>query len=108
MNIDILTDVLTDNNNTTDISKISFLDFIKMTIESVEKLNGKKGAEKQLIVISVIEDFIKDNESVLASELRELINSNIIAHIIDTFVFSSKTTIDINKPPKKTHRCFFC
>jgi hypothetical protein len=108
MNIDILTDVLTANNNTTDISKISFLDFIKMTIESVEKLDGKKGAEKQLIVISVIEDFIKDNESVLASELRELINSNIIAHIIDTFVFSSKTTIDINKPPKKTYRCFFC
>jgi len=108
MNIDILTDVLTANNNTTDISKISFLDFIKMTIESVEKLDGKKGAEKQLIVISVIEDFIKDNESILASELRELINSNIIAHIIDTFVFSSKTTIDINKPPKKPYRCFFC
>jgi hypothetical protein len=108
MNIDILTDILTANNNTTDISKIGYFDFIKMTIESVEKLEGKKGVEKQLIVISVIEDFIKDNESLLATQLRELINSNIIAHIIDAIVFSTKTTININKPPEKEYRCFFC
>ena len=108
MNIDILTDVLTSNNNTTDISKTSFLEFIKLTIESVEKLHEKKGAEKQLIVISVIEDFIRENESPLANELRELINSNTIAHIIDTIVFSSKTTININKTPTKEYRCFFC
>ena len=107
MNIDILSDILT-NKNIQDISKINYTEFIKLAMESVEKIKTIKGPEKQLVVISVLQDFIKDNESLLAAEIRAVIDSGVIAYIIDTIVFSTKSIININKPIKKSKCCFSC
>lgn len=107
MNIDILSDILT-NKNIQDISKINYTEFIKLAMESVEKIETIKGSEKKLVVISVLQDFIKDNESLLAAEIRAVIDSGAINYIIDTIVFSTKSIININKPVKKSKCCFFC
>jgi len=104
MNIDILTDIIT---TTPDLSKVSYIEFIKLAMESVEKLENIKGTEKQLIVINVLQDFIKDNDSLLASEIRAFIDNGMINYIIDTIVFSTKSTININKPQVKKNKCCF-
>ncbi len=101
MNIDILAKVI----HNKDISNISFIEFIKLTMENVENMETIKGAEKQLIVVSVIEDFIKDNDSLLANELRSVVNNGTINYIIDTIVYSTKNNININIVPKKRN-CF--
>ena len=96
MNIDILAKVI----HNKDITNISFIEFIKLTMENVENMETIKGAEKQLIVVSVIEDFIKDNDSLLANELRSVVNNGTINYIIDTIVYSTKNNININITPK--------
>ena len=101
MNIDILAKVI----HNKDISNISFIEFIKLTMENVENMETIKGTEKQLIVVSVIEDFIKDNDSLLANELRSVVNNGTINYIIDTIVYSTKNNININITPKKIF-CF--
>jgi len=101
MNLDILAKVIHDK----DISNTSYIEFIKLTMEKVEDVETIKGPEKQLIVVSVIEDFIKYNDSLLANELRSVVNNGTINYIIDTIVYSTKNNININIIPKKKF-CF--
>lgn len=104
MNKDIINTII--NNN--DMNSINVMEFIKITMEIVEKLENKESSEKKIIVISVLEDFIKINENnSLAIEIKTLIDNGFISLMIEAFVFASKNKININlKNCKKC--CFIC
>ena len=62
MNNDILNNII----KTNDMNSISVIQLIKITMEKVEILQNKTGDEKKLIVISILNDFIKIYENSLA------------------------------------------
>jgi hypothetical protein len=102
MNTDIINTIVKNN----DINSMNVMEFIKITMEIVEKLKDKKSSEKKLIVISVLEDFIKlhDNYS-LSIDIQSLIDNGFISLMIEAFVFASKNKININL--KKFNKCCF-
>jgi hypothetical protein len=103
MNSDILNNIV----NTNDINSITVIHFIKITMEKVEILENKTGEEKKLIVISILNDFIRLYENSLALEIQKLLENSYIYHIIETFILASKEKININiKNSKKC--CFIC
>ena len=104
MNNDILTNIISKY----DINTINVIEFVKITMEIVEKIENKGGKEKKLIVINILEDFVKiyENNS-LAIEIKSLIDNGFISLMIEAFVFASKNKININlKNCKKC--CFIC
>lgn len=103
MNSDILTTII----STYDMNSMNAIELIKITMENVEKLENKAGGEKKLIVINVLEEFIKIYENSLAIEMKALLENHFISHIIEAFVFASKQKIDINIK-KKNKCCFIC
>jgi hypothetical protein len=103
MNTDILNNII----NTNDMNSITVIQFIKITMEKVEIFENKTGEEKKLIVISILNDFIRLYENYLALEIKKLLETNYIYHIIETFIVASKEKININiKNNKKC--CFIC
>ena len=98
------TDILETINNNHDINSINVMEFIKITMEIVEKIENKGSGEKKLIVISVLEEFIKNNENKpLADEIKSLIDNGFISLMIEAFVFASKNKININL--KNCNKC---
>jgi hypothetical protein len=103
MNTDILNNII----NTNDMNSITVIQFIKITMEKVEIFENKTGEEKKLIVISILNDFIRLYENYLALEIKKLLETSYIYHIIETFIVASKEKININiKNNKKC--CFIC
>ena len=105
MNNDILNNII----NTNDMNSISVIQLIKITMEKVEILQNKTGDEKKIIVISILNDFIKiyENSLAIAVEIKILLENSYIYHIIETFIVASKEKININiKNNKKC--CFIC
>ena len=102
MNTDIINTIVKNN----DINSMNVMEFIKITMEIVENLEDKQSSEKKLIVISVLEDFIKlhDNYS-LSIDIQRLIENGFISLMIEAFVFASKNKININL--KKCNKCCF-
>ena len=102
MNTDIINTIVSNH----DINSMNVMEFIKITMEIVEKLENKGSSEKKLIVISVLEDFIKlhDNYS-LSIDIQRLIDNGFISLMIEAFVFASKNKININL--KKCNKCCF-
>jgi hypothetical protein len=101
MNTDILNNII----NTNDMNSISVIQFIKITMEKVEILENKTGEEKKLIVITILNDFIKIYENSLAVEIKLLLENSYIYHIIETFILASKEKININI--KNNKKCCF-
>ena len=98
------TDILETINNNHDINSINVMEFIKITMEIVEKIENKWSSEKKLIVISVLEEFIKNNENKpLADEIKSLKDNGFISLMIEAFVFASKNKININL--KNCNKC---
>ena len=104
MNTDIINIIISNH----DMNNINVMDFLKNTMEIVEKMENKASGEKKLIVISILEDFIKINEdNQLAIQIKSLIDNGFISIMIEAFVFASKNKININlKNCKKC--CFIC
>lgn len=102
MNRDIINTIVSNH----DMNSINVMEFLKITMEIVEKLENKESSEKKLIVISVLEDFIKlhDNYS-LSIDIQRLIDNGFISLMIEAFVFASKHKININL--KKCNKCCF-
>jgi hypothetical protein len=101
MNNDILNNII----NTNDMNSISVIQLIKITMEKVEILQNKTGDEKKLIVISILNDFIKIYDNSLAVEIKILLENSYIYHIIETFIVASKEKININI--KNNKKCCF-
>jgi hypothetical protein len=102
MNTDIINTIV--NNH--DINNINVMEFLKITMEIVEKLENKESSEKKLIVISVLEDFIKLHDNyLLSNDIQKLIDNGFISLMIEAFVFASKNKININL--KKCNKCCF-
>ena len=98
------TDILETINNNHDINSINVMEFIKITMEIVEKIENKGSGEKKLIVINVLEEFIKNNENKpLADEIKSLKDNGFISLMIEAFVFASKNKININL--KNCNKC---
>jgi hypothetical protein len=104
MNTDIINTIV--NNH--DINNINVMEFLKITMEIVEKLENKESSEKKLIVISVLEDFIKLHDNyLLSNDIQKLIDNGFISLMIEAFVFASKNKININLK-KCNNCCFIC
>jgi hypothetical protein len=102
MNTDIINTIV--NNH--DINNINVMEFLKITMEIVEKLENKESSEKKLIVISILEDFIKLHDNyLLSNDIQKLIDNGFISLMIEAFVFASKNKININL--KKCNKCCF-
>ena len=101
MNTDILANIIGEN----DLNLINSMQLIKSVMEHVEKLENTASGEKKLIVINVLQDFIKYYDNALSIDIKNLLESDIITHIIEDFIFTSKTKIDINNK-KKVRKCF--
>jgi len=101
MNTDILIKIIGEN----DLTLINSMQFIKSVMEHVERLENVASGEKKLIAINILEDFIKYYDNTLASEIKKILENDIISHIIEAFIFTSKTKIDINNK-KKVRKCF--
>jgi hypothetical protein len=101
MNTDILANIIGEN----DLNLINSMQLIKSVMEHVEKLENTASGEKKLIVINVLQDFIKYYDNTLSIDIKNLLESDIITHIIEAFIFTSKTKIDINNK-KKVRKCF--
>lgn len=101
MNKDILTNIISKY----DMNSISVIEMVKITMEIVEKMKDKGGEEKKLIVISILDEFVKIYENSLAFEIKSLIENKLINHIIETFIFASKNKIKLNL--NKCNNCCF-
>lgn len=100
MNTDIINTIVKNN----DINSMNVMEFIKITMEIVEKMKDKESSEKKVIVISVLEEFINSHENYsLSIDIKRLIDNGFISLMIEAFVFASKNKININL--KNCNKC---
>jgi uncharacterized protein YjgD (DUF1641 family) len=83
-------------------------------MEEVELLKTLKGADKKVVVINILTEFIKDDNNVFIKAnnqniiiaINKLLESQIVLDIIDTIVACADGAIKINDKIKTSCFCF--
>ena len=83
-------------------------------MEEIELLSHLKGNEKKSLVISLLHEFINNDDNIfikgnnpnIITTLTNLLDSNIVLDIIDTIVACASGTLKINDKIKASCFCF--
>jgi hypothetical protein len=101
-------------NHRIDLNLINSIQLITFIMEEVELLKTLKGADKKIVVINILNEFIKDDNNVFIKvnnlniiiALNKLLESQIVLDIIDTIVACADGAIKINDKIKTNCFCF--
>jgi hypothetical protein len=101
-------------NHRIDLNLINSIQLITFIMEEVELLKTLKGADKKVVVINILNEFIKDDNNVFIKAnnqniiiaLNKLLESQIVLDIIDTIVACADGAIKINDKIKTNCFCF--
>jgi len=101
-------------NHSIDLNSINSIQLITFIMEEVELLKTLKGADKKVVVINILNEFIKDDNNVFIKAnnqniiiaLNKLLESQIVLDIIDTIVACADGAIKINDKIKTNCFCF--
>jgi len=101
-------------NHSIDLNSINSIQLITFIMEEVELLKTLKGADKKVVVINILLEFIKDDNNVFIKAnnqniiiaLNKLLESQIVLDIIDTIVACADGAIKINDKIKTNCFCF--
>jgi len=101
-------------NLSIDLNSINSIQLITFIMEEVELLKTLKGADKKVVVINILNEFIKDDNNVFIKAnnqniiiaLNKLLESQIVLDIIDTIVACADGAIKINDKIKTNCFCF--
>ena len=97
-------------NNNFEITTMSALQLITFIMEEIELINNIKGSDKKNLVISILKDFVKNNDNIfnmannndILININHLLESKLIGDIIDTLVSCANGLIKLNAPIKNT------
>jgi hypothetical protein len=101
-------------NLSIDLNSINSIQLITFIMEEVELLKTLKGADKKVVVINILNEFIKDDNNVFIKAnnqniiiaINKLLESQIVLDIIDTIVACADGAIKINDKIKTSCFCF--
>jgi hypothetical protein len=101
-------------NLSIDLNSINSIQLITFIMEEVELLKTLKGADKKVVVINILTEFIKDDNNVFIKAnnqniiiaINKLLESQIVLDIIDTIVACADGAIKINDKIKTSCFCF--
>jgi hypothetical protein len=101
-------------NHSIDLNSINSIQLITFIMEEVELLKTLKGADKKVVVINILNEFIKDDNNVFIKAnnqniiiaINKLLESQIVLDIIDTIVACADGAIKINDKIKTSCFCF--
>lgn len=102
------------NNNNLEIATMSALQLITFIMEEIELINDIKGKDKKSLVISILNDFSKNNDNIfnmannetILKTITYLLESNVISDIIDSLVSCANGLVKLNNSTIKSGCCF--
>jgi hypothetical protein len=79
-------------------------------MEEIELINNIKGNDKKNLVISILNDFVKNNDNIfnmannndILTNINHLLESKLIGDIIDTLVSCANGLVKLHAPIKNT------
>lgn len=97
-------------NNNFEIATMTVLQLITFIMEEIELINNIKGSDKKKLVISILDDFSKNNDNIfnmasnteIIKNITYLLESNIISDIIDSLVSCANGLVKLHAPIKKS------
>jgi hypothetical protein len=109
--MEVLENILIQNN--VDIRKINSMQFITIVMEEVEKNKDLKGSQKKERVISIIKEFVNNDNNILSKadnkttveHLNTLLSSELISDIIENIIYCAEGAVELNKKIKSTCFC---
>ena len=101
-------------NNNIDLNSINAIQLISFIMEEIETVKDLKGQQKKDAVISILQEFImnndnvfiKSNNSTIIISIHNLLDNQIATDIIDTIVLCANGAIKINEKIKANCFCF--
>jgi hypothetical protein len=102
-------------NNNIDLNSINAIQLISFIMEEIETVKDLKGQQKKDAVISILQEFImnddnvfiKSNNPTIIISIHNLLDNQIATDIIDTIVLCANGAIKINEKIKANCFCFF-
>ena len=102
-------------NNNIDLNSINAIQLISFIMEEIETVKDLKGQQKKDAVISILQEFImnddnvfiKSNNPTIIISIHNLLDNQIATDIIDTIVLCANGAIKINEKIKDNCFCFF-
>ena len=101
-------------NNNIDLNSINAIQLISFIMEEIETVKDLKGQQKKDAVISILQEFIMNNDNVFIKSnnptiiisIHNLLDNQIATDIIDTIVLCANGAIKINEKIKANCFCF--
>ena len=101
-------------NHSIDFNSINAIQLITFVMEEIETLKDLKGPDKKILVISILEQFTKDDNNIfiksnnlnIINSINNLLENKIIFDIIDTIVTCADGALKINNQIKTNCFCF--
>jgi hypothetical protein len=101
-------------NNNIDLNSINAIQLISFIMEEIETIKTLKGQQKKDVVISILHEFIMNDDNIFVKgnnpniiiSINNLLDTRIASDIIDTIVACADGAIKINEKIKANCFCF--